>query len=77
MPMQDMETEQSNPLQCYACEGVLLPERAIRLLNGVCVLRYFCMGCGSRSYAVQMGSAVRVYPSTNLETVTGTSEVSA
>ena len=39
-----METEQSNPLECSECKGVLLPERAIRLQNEICVLRYVCMG---------------------------------
>ena len=70
-----METEKSNPLECYECKGVLLPERAIRLQNDICVLRYICMGCGSRSYALNTGSLVRVYPSRNLESVEGTSEL--
>jgi Zn finger protein HypA/HybF involved in hydrogenase expression len=67
-----METEQSNPLECSECKGVLLPERAIRLQNEICVLRYVCMGCDSRSYALKTGSRVRVYPSGNIESVTGT-----
>lgn len=66
---QCMETEDSNPLECYECKGVLLPDRAMRLQNGGCVLRYICMGCHSRSYAVSIGSAVRVYPSRAVESV--------
>ena len=54
------------------CTGVLLPERAIRLQNKICVLRYVCIGCDSRSYALKTGSRVRVYPSSNIESVTVT-----
>jgi hypothetical protein len=64
-----METEDNNPLECYECKGVLLPDRAMRLQNGGCVLRYICMGCHSRSYAVSIGSTVRVYPSRAVESV--------
>ena len=69
-----METENSNPLECYECKGVLLPDQAMRLENGGCVLRYVCISCNSRSYAVIIGSAVRVYPSRAVESVTGAPE---
>jgi hypothetical protein len=62
-----METENNNPLECCECKGVLLPERAMRLENGGCVVRYACIGCHSRAYAVNIGSVVRVYPSRTLK----------
>ena len=75
IPSQNMETGTSNPLECYECKGVLLPDRAMRLQNGGCVLRYVCISCRSRSYAVCIGSAVRVYPSRAVENVMDTPEV--
>ena len=72
---QKMEPEKSNPLECYECKGVLLPDRAMRLQNGGCVLRYVCVSCRSRSYAVSIGSVVRVYPSRAVESVTVASEL--
>ena len=72
-----METENSNPLECYEFKGVLLPDRAMRLQNGGCVLRYVCMSCRSRSYAVSIESVVRVYPSRAVESVTAGLELIA
>ena len=70
-PRKNMETKKIDPLCCLECEGALLPERVIRLQNGTCVLRYVCIGCRSRSYAMKVGSAVHMYPSINiLESVT-------
>lgn len=56
-----METTQSDPLKCCECEGVLLPDRAIPLKE-TWVLRYVCINCKGRSYAVKMGPSVRMYP---------------
>src|SRR5687768_10056293 len=56
-----METTQSDPLKCCECEGVLLPDRAIPLKE-TWVLRYVCIDCKGRSYAVKMGPSVRMYP---------------
>lgn len=64
-----METEQSDPFACYECTGVLVPERAIRLENDICVLRYICIDCHSRSYGVKTGSRIRMYPSSDIESV--------
>ena len=72
-----METEKINPLHCCECNGVLLPESAIRLENGICMLRYLCIGCSRRSYAVKTGPVIRVYPSSKIETVTSPSEQTA
>ena len=72
-----MEPGTSNPLECYECKGVLLPDQAMRLQNGGCVLRYVCISCRSRSYAVCIGSAVRVYPARAVEIVSGASELIA
>ena len=58
---QNMETTKSDPLKCCECEGVLLPDRAIPLKE-TWVLRYVCIDCKGRSYAVKMGPAVRMYP---------------
>jgi hypothetical protein len=58
----NMETTTSDQLQCCECEGVLLPDRPIPLKNESWVLRYVSIDCKSRSYAVPMGSAVRMYP---------------
>ena len=70
-----MGTEIRQPLKCYECKGVLLPERAVRLENGGDVLRYVCQDCHSRSYAVTIGSVVRVYPSRAIEYGSSTSEL--
>jgi len=44
-----------HPLQCRKCEGAVLPDRALRLRNGVWVLRYLCIYCGSHWQAVRRG----------------------
>jgi hypothetical protein len=62
LPSQNMEISKIDPLQCCECEGVLLPDRPIPLKNESWVLRYVCIDCKSRSYAVKDGSAVRMYP---------------
>ena len=64
----------SDPLKCYECKGLLLPERAVRLENGGGVMRYLCQCCQSRSYAVTIGSVVRVYPSRAVEYDRSTAE---
>ena len=64
-----MARETNDVLNCHECKGVLLPERAVRLENGGDVLRYVCQDCHSRSYAVTIGSEVRVYPSKAIEYV--------
>ena len=74
-PRKNMETEKISPLHCSECNGVLLPENAVRLQNEMCMLRYFCIGCGRRSYAVKVGPAVRIYPSSKMETVMDSSEL--
>jgi hypothetical protein len=71
-----MGTDISQPLKCSECKGVLLAERAVRLENGGDVLRYVCQDCHSRSYAVSIGSVVRVYPSRAIEYGSSTSELS-
>jgi hypothetical protein len=62
LPSQNMEISKIDPLQCCECEGVLLPDRPIPLKNESWVLRYVCIDCKSRSYAVKDGSAIRMYP---------------
>jgi hypothetical protein len=61
-PRKNMDISKIDPLQCCECEGVLLPDRPIPLKNESWVLRYVCIDCKSRSYAVKDGAAVRMYP---------------
>ena len=61
-PRKNMEPTR-DPLRCRQCEGALLPNRVIPLKSGLMVLRYACIHCRSRSYAVKVDSTVHMYPS--------------